>query len=95
MTTQTSTDAEAFYAFLGQALANGERRTPPEALVRKWRAESEFDDACEEIRRGIADMEAGVGLPASEAFAELRPIAPHGPMPASSSAWPRTGPART
>jgi hypothetical protein len=59
MSIESPTDAEAFYSFLGNALSQGERDTPPEALVRKWRAEREFEEACEDIREGLAGVEAG------------------------------------
>ncbi len=72
MSTQSPSDAEAFYSFLGLSLQQGGRETPPEALLRKWRAEREFEETCEAIRQGIADMEAGLGRPAKEVFAELR-----------------------
>jgi hypothetical protein len=72
MSMQSTTDAEAFYQFLGQTLNTGERETPPEALLRKWRAQREYEEACADIREGIKNMEAGLGIPAEVVFAELR-----------------------
>lgn len=72
MSAGSPTDSEAFYDFLGQSLQQGARELPPEALLRKWRAEREYEEACDDIRQGIANMEAGRGRPAGEVFAELR-----------------------
>jgi predicted transcriptional regulator len=72
MSMQSPTDAEAFYDFLGQTLSHGERETPPEALLRKWRAQREYDETVEAIREGLAQMEAGLGRPVEEVFADLR-----------------------
>jgi hypothetical protein len=72
MSIPSPTDAEAFYTYFGLALQQGERETPPEALLRTWRIEREFEDACGEIQQGIADMEAGLGRPASDVFTDLR-----------------------
>ena len=59
MSTPLMTDAESFYQFLGQSLSTGARATPPEALLRTWREQREYEETCEDIRQGIADMEAG------------------------------------
>jgi hypothetical protein len=72
MSIQSPTDAEAFYEFLGQTLSQGHRETPPEALLRKWRAQREYEETCEDIRQGLANMEAGLGIPVEQVFAELR-----------------------
>lgn len=72
MSMQSPTDAESFYEFLGHTLTHGERETPPEALLRKWREQREYEETCEAIREGIAQMNAGLGRPAEEVFAELR-----------------------
>ena len=72
MSMQSPTDAEAFYDFLGQTLSHGERETPPEALLRKWRAQREYDETVEAIREGIAQMEAGLGRPLEEFDREFR-----------------------
>jgi hypothetical protein len=72
MSMQSLSEAESFYSYLGDALSRGEGQLPLVALVKKWKAEREMEDACEAIREGIADMEAGLGIPAEQAFAELR-----------------------
>ena len=59
MSMQTPTEAEAFYQFLGATLSQGERETPPEKLLRKWRAEREMSESCAAIREGLADADAG------------------------------------
>lgn len=72
MSTPLMTDAESFYQFLGQSIGTGGRETPPEALLRKWREEREFEEACEAIKEGMDQINAGLGRPAEEVFAELR-----------------------
>lgn len=59
MSMQAPTDAEAFYQFLGATLSKGERETPPERLLRKWREERELAESCAAIHEGMADLEAG------------------------------------
>ncbi len=72
MSASMPSDLEAFYDYVGHTLNQGDRQTPPEALLRKWREERELAESCEDIRQGIANMEAGLGRPAEEVFAELR-----------------------
>ena len=72
MSMQSPTEAEAFYQFLGQTLSQGQRETPPEALLRKWRAQKEYQETVEAIREGMADIEAGRGTPLEEFAAEMR-----------------------
>lgn len=59
MSMQSPTDAEAFYQYLGQTLNHGERETPPEALLRKWREQREYEETTAAVREGMADIEAG------------------------------------
>lgn len=66
------TDLEAFHSFVGQSIRQGNKEAQPEAVLRKWRADREFEETCADIRQGIADMEAGLGIPAEEVFAKLR-----------------------
>lgn len=72
MSMHSPTDAESFYSFLGHALANGEGGVPLPALVKKWESERETEETCAEISAAIADMKAGLGVPAEEVFAKLR-----------------------
>jgi hypothetical protein len=72
MSTHSPTDAEAFYQFLGQTLSRGQRETPPEALLRNWRAQREHEETVEAIREGLAQMEAGLGKPFEEFDREFR-----------------------
>jgi hypothetical protein len=72
MSTQLMTDAESFYRFLGQSLSTGSRETPPEALLRTWREQREYEETCEDIRQGIADMDAGLGKPIQQVADEIR-----------------------
>jgi hypothetical protein len=70
MSTQLQTDTEAFYEFLGHQIQNGGKDTPPEELLKFWR--QEFEEAVEDIREGIRNMEAGLGRPFEEVDAEMR-----------------------
>lgn len=72
MSTTVPTDAQAFYAYLGRSLQNGASETPPEAILRRWRAEKEYEEACEDIRQGMADIQAGRGRPLQEVASEIR-----------------------
>jgi hypothetical protein len=72
MSAPLMTDAESFYQFLGQSLSTGSRETPPEALLRTWRERREYEETCEDIRQGIADMEAGLGKPIQQVADEIR-----------------------
>jgi hypothetical protein len=69
---QPQTDLEAFYCFVGQSLKQGDKGAEPEAVLRKWRADREFEETCEDIRQGIADMEAGLGIPLAEVAEKIR-----------------------
>jgi predicted transcriptional regulator len=70
--TSTQTDLEAFYSFVGQSLKQGEKDAVPEAVLEKWRAEREHDAVCDDIRQGIADMDAGLGIPLAEVAEKIR-----------------------
>jgi predicted transcriptional regulator len=72
MSMQSPTELEAFYSFLGNTLQRGERETPLEAVVRKWRAEREMEQSCAAILAGMADIEAGRCRPIEEFDAEFR-----------------------
>jgi hypothetical protein len=72
MSTPLMTDAESFYQFLGQSLSTGARETPPGAILRKWRQQREYEETCEAIQEGMDQINAGLGRPAEEVFAELR-----------------------
>ncbi len=72
MTTQNVSEAEAFHAFLGHALANGGKGKLPEELLQDWRAQREYDVTVAELGECIADMEAGKGRPLSEFADEMR-----------------------
>jgi hypothetical protein len=70
MPTQTRTDTELFYDFFGEQIQNGGRDTPPEELLKWWR--QEYEEAVEDIRQGIRNMEAGLGRPFEEFQADMR-----------------------
>ena len=92
MATDRVDDIHAFRAFLDEQLANGGALLTPAQAVDLWEiqyaGEDEEYDAVEAIRRGFADIEAGMVRPAREALAELR--RKHNlPEPALNSAWTR------
>lgn len=66
------TDLEAFYSFVGQSLKQGQKDAAPETLLQRWREDQEFESHCEDLKQRIADMEAGIGIPAEEMFEALR-----------------------
>jgi hypothetical protein len=70
--TSTPTDLEAFYSFVGQSLKQGQKDAVPEAVLQKWREDQEFEAHCEDLRQRMADMDAGIGIPAEEVFEALR-----------------------
>jgi hypothetical protein len=72
MSTSAMTDAESFYQFLGHTLSQGSRETAPEALLRQWREQREFEETCAAIQEGMDQLEAGLARPADEVFAEIR-----------------------
>ena len=65
-------ESAAFYDYFGRSLQNGGRDLPPETILRRWREEKEYEEACEDIRQGIADMQAGLGRPLEEVAEEIR-----------------------
>ena len=72
MSTSLPNESQAFYDYLGRSLQSGGGDVPPEVILRKWRAEKEFEVSCEAIREGLADIEAGRVVPFEEVAAELR-----------------------
>lgn len=72
MSSTAPTDAESFYNFLSNSLGQGDRETPPETLLRQWREQREFEATCAAIQEGFEQMEAGLGRPVEEVFAELK-----------------------
>lgn len=57
MTTQTLTDTEAFYEFLGVQIQNGGCEKSPEELLTYWRQRRA--QAIEDIEQGERDWQAG------------------------------------
>ena len=70
MTAQTPTEAEAFHAFLTRQLSGVGREKTPEELVQLWR--TEYNEAVNDIRLGMLELEAGKVRPLREADAEIR-----------------------
>ena len=70
MPTQLPTDAQAFLHFLTEQVGNGGADKSPEELLQIWRAE--HAGAIDDVRRGIQNMEAGMGRPFEEVDAGLR-----------------------
>jgi hypothetical protein len=69
------TDAESFYGFLGDQLAQGGRELSPEELLRAWRSRTdpEYAATVEALRQALADMAHGdVGKPLDQFAEEIR-----------------------
>ena len=73
MSTQPPTDAELFFAFLRDQLADGANDRAPEEFVDLWRAQhGETDSAIDAVREGVEDMQAGRVFPFDEVNDEIR-----------------------
>lgn len=73
MATETKSDLERFYEFVGGIVRTGQGEFTPEDCVALWRQiHEEMDESLAAIKRGLEDMEAGRGQPVHEAFADIR-----------------------
>ena len=70
MTAQLPTDAEAFATFLNAQIGAGGSAKSPEELLRIWRQDDA--EAIEDVRQGIENMNAGLGLPFDEMDRKIR-----------------------
>ena len=69
MNASTTSEAEAFYAYLGHELANGGKSRSPEQLLALWR---EREETIAAVQEGLADAEAGRMRPLRELLDEAR-----------------------
>jgi hypothetical protein len=65
----TKAQLDDFHTFATRQLANGGADLSLEDLVWKWRDRAEM---CEEIRTGLENRKAGLGIPLEQAINELR-----------------------
>lgn len=73
MSTATITELESFQQFISEQLRNGVASLSPEECLRLWRArQEERAGANAGIRRGLAELEAGLGRPLDEFASEFR-----------------------
>ena len=70
MSTDLPTDAESFALFLNAQLGTRKVTESPEELLRRWREEQA--DAISDVRRGIQNMNDGLGRPFDEVDREIR-----------------------
>ena len=59
MSADNLTEAEAFYAFLGDEIANGGKSKTPEALLEYWRQSLQWQQSVDAVSEGFEDGEAG------------------------------------
>lgn len=60
MVTDSFTEAQMFYEFLTERLAQGTNNRTPEDLVKDWREnQREYDETVAAVKEGVEDMEAG------------------------------------
>lgn len=73
MSTQDSTDTQAFFDFLAVQINSDAKHKSPEELLQEWRAERrEFEETVADIELAIPDMEAGRGIPLEQVVREIR-----------------------
>jgi hypothetical protein len=68
----TQHDLECFSQFARDRLNNDGSVESLAWLVREWEAQRECEETADDIRQGQADIEAGLGRPIDEVFAEIR-----------------------
>jgi len=72
MSTSNTSDLQSFYGFLGQHLHACESPSTPEQLLKDWRAQEEYQETVVDVLQGVANFEAGKGVPVKIAFANVR-----------------------
>jgi hypothetical protein len=70
MSTQSFSDVESFYRYLGDHLGVGESQTTPEELLRSWRERRELEETVTAVEEGMRDAEAGRMRPLRELLDE-------------------------
>jgi hypothetical protein len=60
MSTQSLSDVESFYRFLGDQLTvGGGDKNSPEELMQTWRQRREYEETVAAVEEGVRDAEAG------------------------------------
>lgn len=73
MSTAIVTELESFQQFISEQLRNGGAALSPEECLRLWRArQEERAGANTGIRRGLAELEAGLGRPLDDFACDFR-----------------------
>ena len=71
MSTESLSEAEAFYQFLGNRLKVRESEESLEQLLEIWRNRQEYLQTVETVQEGVRDMEAGRMSPLRELLDKL------------------------
>ena len=73
MTTNSiQSELQEFVRFASSGVGQGEDFSSVEELVRRWRQNSEYAEAVDDVRQGIEDEASGKPKPLSEVFVEVR-----------------------
>jgi len=73
MTTNSiQSELQEFVRFASSRVGQGEDFSSVEELVRRWRQNSEYAEAVDDVRQGIEDEASGKSKPLSEVFVEVR-----------------------
>jgi hypothetical protein len=67
----TEHELECFSQFARERLNKGDVESLA-GLVAQWEASREDEETIEDIRQGLADIDAGLGKPVDASFAEVR-----------------------
>jgi hypothetical protein len=70
MSTQSFSDVESFYRYLGDHLGLGESQVTPEELLSAWRERREQEETVAAVEEGMRDAEAGRMRPLRELLDE-------------------------
>jgi hypothetical protein len=67
----TEQEFQCFSEYVHERLANGGAESLS-GLALEWEAHREAEETIDDVRQGLADIEAGLGKPAEEVFTEVR-----------------------
>lgn len=65
-------EVESFAEFVKQKVSSHDARPSLEECLRLWREEQEFEETIADIKRGVADIEAGRFMTLEEADRQIR-----------------------
>ncbi len=68
----TESEIDAFGHFAKEQIGAGGVGVSFQQILDKWQAKREAEAVADDIRQGIADIEAGKGKPVAQAFADVR-----------------------